>query len=145
MRSIDILEQIGELSAEAEWSDEELDAALLEQGVDPNRLVRMVMTEIEPLLNDSREVSSGIELGVGGSLPLIEVLRQRTKLSISAIANALDVSSGFLTEIARHPTVIPEKWREELISRATDSLNIESTLMNKALMAALPERGVALS
>jgi hypothetical protein len=145
MKSIYILEQIGELSAEADWTDEELDAALLENGVDPNTLVHSVMTEIAPFLENRRETSSVIDCGVGGSLPLIELFRKSTNLSLSAIAKVLNVSTGFLTEIARHPTAIPQKWREELIIRATHGLHIDQTLIYQALMTALPERGLALS
>lgn len=144
MRSIDILERIGELSAQAEWTDEELDKALLEQGVDPYELVRMVMTEIEPILQNRSELSRVTDVGVGGSLPLIEVLRRNTNLSISAIAKTMDVSAGFLIEIARHPTAIPDKWREELINRATRLLDIEPTLIRRTLMTALPEHGAGL-
>ena len=145
MKSIFILEQIGELSAEADWTDEELDAALLEDGVDPDTLVHKVMAEIAPFLENRSETSSVIDFSVGGSLPLIELFRKSTKLSLSAIAKVLDVSTGFLTEIARHPTAIPQKWREELITRATHSLNIDRTLICQALTTVWPERGRALS
>jgi hypothetical protein len=146
MRSANIFHSISALSADAEWTNEELDGALLEEGIDPNVLVNRVMAEIEPVLQHTTvDLGSGfIASQVGGSLPLIDVLRNSTRLSLSAVAKALNVSSGFLMEIARHSKAIPESWRDELMARASRSLHIEADLIRQALLPAMSEGGVAL-
>jgi hypothetical protein len=147
MRSADVFHSISELCADAEWTNEELDAALLAEGIDPNVLVNSVMSQVDPVLQHTTEdlVIGSIASQVGGSLPLIEVLRSSTRLSLSAISKALNVTSGFLTEIARHPKVIPESWRDELIARASRSLHIEANVIRQALMPDVAQRAVTLS
>lgn len=42
----DLLDDIGRLSAEADWTDEEIDEALVEDGIDPEQLVKQVIDEV---------------------------------------------------------------------------------------------------
>ena len=48
--SAEILDQINKASSETEWAAQELDEALRENGVDPDQLVRSVITNIRRLV-----------------------------------------------------------------------------------------------
>jgi hypothetical protein len=144
MNSTEVFAQISELSGEAEWTVEELDAALREDGVDPNRLVSMVMEDVRPLLGGTEHNAEYEGATLGEALPLIGMLKNATGLSLTAIAKAINVTSGFLSEIARHPKSIPESWREEITTRAARSLNVDANLVRESMTRNLPQVGYAL-
>ena len=148
MNSTDVFNHISELSGEAEWTVEELDTALREDGVDPSRLVNMVMADVRPLLGGAaRGVEHDAEYEgatLGEALPLIGMLKNATGLSLTAIAKAINVTSGFLSEIARHPKAIPESWREEITTRAARALNVDTNLVRESMTRSLPQVNYAL-
>jgi hypothetical protein len=144
MNSTDVFAQISELSGEAEWTLEELDAALREAGVDPNRLVNMVMEDVRPLLGSAAHDAEYEGATLGEALPLIGMLKNATGLSLTAIAKAINVTSGFLSEIARHPKALPESWREEITTRAARALNVDATLVRESMMRNFPQVDYAL-
>jgi hypothetical protein len=115
----EFLQRISRLSSEAEWSTEELRDALREGGVDPDRLVRHVMTDVKPWLEVATEAPHSTRR------PLIGALQQRTNLPPSAIAKALDVPVTFLSAVSRYPQVVPDRWRRELAGRAEGALQVD--------------------
>jgi hypothetical protein len=125
--SSELLHRISRLSSEAEWTTEELRDALREGGVDPDHLVRRVMTDIEPLLAASPHPQPT------SLRPLLGALRQQTNLPPSAIAKAMDVSVTFLSAVSRSPKVVPERWRQELASRAERALQVDQRLVMASL------------
>jgi hypothetical protein len=117
----ELLHHVRRLSCEADWGGVELDAALREGGVDPERLVSRVRADIVRHLHheDSAPVAPGIP-----ARPLLVALRDSTQLPSSAIAEALEVPVPFLSMVSRHPNAVPEPWRQELARRAEQRLEI---------------------
>lgn len=148
MNSADVFDHISELSREAEWTVEELDAALREDGLDPNHLVNMVMADVRPLVADAaRGVEPDAEYqssSLGESLPLIGLLKNATGLSLTAIAKAINVTSGFLSEVARHPKAVPDSWREEIATRVARALRVEANLVRESMTQGLHQGDYAL-
>lgn len=54
--SAEIFDRISDLSGQAEWTNEELDEALREGGVDPEHLVKAVFTDVKRFLNEAAAV-----------------------------------------------------------------------------------------
>lgn len=111
----EILHRISRLSQEADWHAEELDEALREGGVDPERLVSRVTADIQRLLRD----------GAAPVRPLLVALRESTQLKPSDIAAALEVPVPFLSMVSRYPKAVPTKWQQELARRAEQHLEME--------------------
>ncbi len=110
----DLLHRISRWSSEAAWTTGELQETLRESGVDPDRLLSRVMTDVQPFLHASAEPPR----------PLLVALRQQTQLPPSAIAQAMDVPVTFLSVVSRHPKAVPTRWRQELARRAEGALQV---------------------
>ncbi|ETW99853.1 MAG: hypothetical protein ETSY1_13320 [Candidatus Entotheonella factor] len=126
----ELLHHIRRLSHEADWDTEELDDALRESGVDPDRLVSRVMADI------GRHLRAGDAAPRPAARPLLIALRDSTRLPSSAIAEALDVPVPFLSMVSRHPKAVPEKWRQELARRAEQRLEIDPESVLQSFSAA---------
>jgi hypothetical protein len=122
--SAEILDRIRRLSVAAEWTDEELDEALRQNGIDPTKLANATILAVRRL-NDSL-VSSDAESSVSSeeSLPLLGVYRKRTNLKPAEIAKALGVTVTFISDLNRHARIVPETWRNALARLAQDILDI---------------------
>lgn len=121
----ELLHHIRRLSHEADWGEEELDAALREGGVDPDHLVLRVMADIQRHLQaDGSGDNAPVDRDVPAR-PLLIALRHSTQLPSSAIAEALEVPVPFLSMVSRHPNAVPARWRQELARRAEQRLEID--------------------
>ena len=121
-----LLRNIRRLSQEADWDGAELDAALREGGVDPDRMVSQVMADIQrhlplPLQAPPR--------------PLLVALRDATRLPPSAIAEAMEAPVTFLSMVSRHPHAVPTGWRRELAQRAAQRLEIDQETVMQSFAA----------
>jgi hypothetical protein len=117
----ELFQRIRKLSDEAEWSADELREALIEEGIDPDQLVKEVKIKIQGLSNVSPPFLSEKQPGYG-SLPLLPRLRQITGLKATAIAEKMGMSVTFLSDLSNYPSVIPFRARKELARRATQNL-----------------------
>jgi hypothetical protein len=117
-----LLQRISRWSSDAHWTTAELRDALRQGGIDPDHLVRQVMSDIQPLLEAS-DTAPDINRDV--PRPLLVALREHTQLAPSAIAEAMDVPVTFLSVLSRYPTAVPERWRQELAHRAQRQLDME--------------------
>src|SRR5687767_5194864 len=93
----EIIDQINQASLETEWSDEELDGALRENGVDPDQLVRSVISNVRQLVKDTANAGTAGQTAAPAQepLPVLGVWREQTKLKPRAIAEALGVTVTF--------------------------------------------------
>ncbi len=126
--STELLHRISQLSHEAAWTTDELREALKEGGVDPDRLVSRVMADVKLLLDSAPEAQAT------NSLPLLGILRQRTQLAPSAIANAMQVPVTFLSAVSRYPQAVPLGWQQELARRAERQLQVEQRVVIDSLL-----------
>ena len=121
-----LLHNIRRLSQEAEWDGAELDAALREGGVDPDRLASRVVADIQ------RHLSLPIQ---APPRPLLVALRDATRLPPSAIAEAMEAPVTFLSMVSRHPRAVPTGWRRELARRAAQRLEIDQETVIQSFAA----------
>jgi hypothetical protein len=134
LNSTELLRCIARGSSEAEWTTEELQEALREGGVAPERLVSRILTEVQQVLNASTAVESQAPLAaVAPTPPLLGLLQARTQLPPSAIARAMDVPVTFLSAVSRHAPVVPHRWQRELARRAEQALQVQQHLVMEAL------------
>jgi hypothetical protein len=120
----ELLHRISRLSGDAEWTTAELRDTLRDGGVDPDRLVHRVMADVQPLLEGAPE---------SVARPLLGMLQQHTHLPPSAIARAMEVPVTFLSAVSRYPRAVPDRWRQELASRAERALQVEPDLVMASL------------
>jgi hypothetical protein len=116
----DLLHHVRQLSREADWTVAELQEALREGGVEPERFVHRVLTDVKRFLHDASPAVSPAST----RHPLLVTLRQQTRLAPSEIAAAMAVPVPFLSMVSRHPDAVPASWRAELARRAEDRLQI---------------------
>jgi hypothetical protein len=119
--SEDLFERISKLSDEAEWSVDELREALIDEGIDPDQLVKEIKVKIEELSHVSPPFLSEKQSG-HDSLPLLPRLRQITGMKATAIAEKMGLSVTFLSDLSSYPDVIPFRARKELARRAVNNL-----------------------
>lgn len=127
----DLLHHVRQLSREAEWTVEELHKALQEGGVDPDRFVHRVLTDVKRFLRAAAPAAAPAST----PRPLLVALRQQTRLAPSEIATAMAVPVPFLSMVSRHPDAVPASWREELARRAADRLQIDQHVVMAAFDA----------
>jgi hypothetical protein len=108
-----LIERIHRLSAEAEWSADELREVLIDAGINPEEFVKDIKTRIKELLSARSEYDS---------LPLLPRLRRLTGLKSTAIAEKMGTSVPFLSDLSGHPKVIPFRARQEFARRAANNL-----------------------
>jgi ElaB/YqjD/DUF883 family membrane-anchored ribosome-binding protein len=126
--SEELFDRINRLSAEAEWTTEELQDAFREGGIDPDRFANNIRTKVNQLLSEAR----ANELKATGAAPasLLAELRERTGLPATQIALKMRVPVPFLSAVGRYPKAVPLSWRKELAGRA-ETLGIDgSVVMN---------------
>jgi hypothetical protein len=126
--SEELFHRINRLSSEAEWTTEELQDALREGGIDPDRFVNNIRTKVNQLLS---EVGANDSKGTGAAAApasLLAELRERTGLPATQIALKMRVPVPFLSAVGRYPKVIPISWRKELAGRA-ETLGIDSNVV----------------
>lgn len=131
--SVEVFNRITEISNDAEWTDEEVDNALREDGIDPEQLVSKVMVNVKQFLKNA--VDNKIKPANTSSepQPLLGALSKSTKLQPTAIADALDVSVTFLSDISRNSKKIPNSWKIELAKRAEERLKVERHFVRESL------------
>lgn len=122
----EIIDEINKASMEAEWSDEELDEALRDNGVDPDQLVRSVTSNIRRLVIDTADADTVRQTAAPTQepLPVLGVWREQTKLKPRAIADALGVTVTFISDVNRHIKDLPRRWLIALADRAKQALGI---------------------
>jgi hypothetical protein len=91
-----LIERIQRLSAEAEWSLDELREVLTDAGIDPEEFVKDIKTRIKDLLNASPERPEQKAQDKYDSLPLLAKLRRITGLKATAIAEKMGTPVPFL-------------------------------------------------
>src|SRR5262245_25806931 len=134
LNSTELLRCIARGSSEAEWTSEELQEALREGGVAPERLLSRVLTEVQRVLNTSTAVDNQApQAAVGPAPPLLGLLQARTQLPPSAIAKAMDVPVTFLSAVSRRAPIVPHRWKQELARRAEQALQVQQHLVMEAL------------
>jgi hypothetical protein len=119
--SEDLFKRIHKLSDEAQWSVDELREALIDEGIDPDQLVKEIKRKIQELSNVAPPFLSEKQSGYD-SLPLLPRLRQITGLKASAIAEKMGMSVTFLSDLSSYPDVVPFRARKELARRAANNL-----------------------
>lgn len=134
----DVLDDIAKLSTEADWTEDEIDEALREDGIDPEQLVSQVISEVRAVFPDfpgqlagaAREASqspsadagqSRIKEGAGGSL------RPGTATAISSLFDAsekLGMDKFGLATRLRLSIGIVTKLNQRLIECSTVPLDL---------------------
>lgn len=130
--SAEILDRIRRLSASAEWTDKELDEALSENGVNPNKLANKAIVAVRQLNQSLFHSESESETLTEEPLPLLGVYRKRTDLKPAAIARALGVSVTFISDLNRHAKTVPQAWRKALARVAKEALDIPTKVTLQA-------------
>lgn len=126
----DVLQRIGEFGREATWTTGELQQALREGGIDPNRLVTRVMADVQRLLRQAdAQPSKADHNRMDAPRPLLVTLRAHSQLPPSAIADAMEVPVAFLSVVSRHPGAVPQGWRQELARRARQALQVDEDIV----------------
>lgn len=124
--SDDVLDNISRLSAEADWTEEEIDEALREDGIDPEQLVNQIISDVrtvfprfpEQLASESREVTlprqekagsapkkkkhgvtAQIKLGAAGAISSLFEAGEKCGLSKFDLAAKLRLSIGIITKL----------------------------------------------
>lgn len=126
----EILDQISRESSEAEWNEAELDEALREGGVDPDRLVRSVMSNVRRLVGRAAAPASAAPSRE--PLPVLGVWREWTKLKPRSIAEALGVTVTFISDVNRHAKDVPRRWVITLARRAWEALGVPEEVTLRA-------------
>lgn len=129
-----LLQRISRWSSDADWTTAELRDALRQGGVDPDHLVRQVMSALQPFRPPS---DTAPETRLDSPRPLLVALREHTQLAPSAIAEAMEVPVTFLSVLSRYPTAVPEPWQQELANRARRQLDMEPHVVLDAFVASL--------
>jgi hypothetical protein len=126
----EVLQRISELGREATWTNDELRETLREGGIDPSRLVKRVMADVQRLLEeaDAQPGNAGYNR-MDTPRPLLVTLRAHSQLPPSAIAKAMDVPVAFLSVVSRHPGAVPQRWRQELAVRAKQALQVDEDIV----------------
>jgi len=117
-----LIKRIHRLSAEVEWSADELREVLMDAGIDPDQFIKDIKTRIKELLNASPERPEQNRQNDNESLPLLPRLRRITGLKASAIAEKMGTPVPFLSDLSGHPNVIPFRARKEFARRAANNL-----------------------
>jgi len=117
-----LIERIRHLSAEAEWSVDELRDVLTDAGIDPDQFIKDIKTRIKELLNVSPQRPEQKAQHEYDTLPLLPRLRLITGLKATAIAEKTGTPVPFLSDLSGHPNVIPFRARKEFARRAADNL-----------------------
>ena len=130
-----LLQRISRWSSDADWTTAELRDALRQGSVDPDHLVRRVMSNLQPLLQAS---DTAPETQREVPRPLLVALREHTQLAPSAIAEAMEVPVTFLSVLSRYPSAVPEPWRQEVANRAERQFNMDPHIVLDAFAAPLP-------
>ncbi|HEY7182581.1 MAG TPA: hypothetical protein VIC84_14230 [Blastocatellia bacterium] len=117
-----LIERIRHLSAEAEWTVDELRDVLTDAGIDPDQFIKDIKTRIKELLNVSPERPERKAQDEYDTLPLLPRLRRITGLKATAIAEKTGTPVTFLSDMSGHPNVIPFRARKEFARRAADNL-----------------------
>jgi transcriptional regulator with XRE-family HTH domain len=122
--SAEVLDRIRRISAAAEWTDEELNKALTESGLDPNKLANAALSTVRRLNQTLSSTKVEATESTEESVPLLGVYRKRTNLKPAAIATALGVSVTFISDLNRHAKTVPQTWRKALAKVAKEALDI---------------------
>ena len=130
--SAEILDRIRRLSASAKWTDEELDEALRQNGIDPNKLANTAIVAVRQLNQSLVHSEADSETLAEEPLPLLGLYRKRTDLKPAAIARALGVSVTFISDLNRHAKTVPQTWRKALAKVAREALDIPITVTLQA-------------
>jgi hypothetical protein len=117
-----LIERIRRLSAEVEWSADELREVLTDAGIDPDQFIKDIKTRIKELLNSAPEQTEQKEQNDYDLLPLLPRLRRITGLKATTIAEKMGTSVPFLSDLSGYPNVIPFKARKEFAKRAANQL-----------------------
>ena len=117
-----LFERIRHLSAEAEWSVDELRDVLTDAGIDPDQFIKDIKTRIKELLNVSPERPEQKAQDESDALPLLPRLRLITGLKATTIAEKTGTTVPFLSDLSGHPNVIPFMARKEFAKRAANNL-----------------------
>lgn len=130
----ELFHRINRLSAEAEWTTEELRQELREGGVDPDQLVSGARAKVEQLRRNSSENMRAVETSDDSEthLSVLAELRTRTGAPASQIAREMDVPVAFLSAVGRYPNVVPVSWRRELDNRAERKLKVPAGVIMSA-------------
>lgn len=128
--SAEVFRRINRLGAEAEWTTDELRAALREGGIDPDHLVNNTRAKVDQLL--SKERAADAQRTDASTVPasLLAELRGRTGLPATKIALKMEIPVPFLAIVGRYPKIIPLSWRKELAARAEKLGVTSSVVMN---------------
>lgn len=123
----ELFQNINRLSAEADWTVEELRQELRDGGIDPDQLVNSARAKLAQLRKDSTTKAEVVESAHPEThVSLLANLRGRTTLPASQIAFKMGVTVPFLSTVGRYPKVVPISWRRELDARAEQELGTES-------------------
>lgn len=135
--SAELFRRVARLGAEEERTTEELRRELIEEGIDPVRVLSNAEAKLEQLRRDHPvKMSIGGKSDVSGEQqsqqsPLAE-LHERTKLPATKIADQMGVTVPFLAAVGRNPKVVPISWRKELDARAARELDVPSGVLTNA-------------
>jgi len=137
--SLEIMNRINEFTKDADWTVEELREELLNEGINPDKLVENVRKNILPFLSKNQEETKDKEpkrnFGLiskisenlirneqvedsGEAFPtLLSLLRKFTGDMASKIAQQLEVNVPFLKGCSDYSEQVPPQCKKELIRR----------------------------
>jgi hypothetical protein len=149
-RGLELLERINRLGEGVEWSNEELREALREEGVDPENLVRSVLSSVSPLLSGSASEervtldSCGLDRSLLGRLRKAGIDRQLLR-RLPCQAN-VESKSGRTSENGPGLAIKAAQtisrvfgWAPELILNPAAQLELDPTVIATACFK-LPRR-----
>lgn len=124
----ELFRRANRLSADADWTDEELREELRAGGVDPELLIAGARARLAQLRRDAAAEPARGETAQAADAhaSVLAELRSRTGLPASQVAARMGVTVPFLSAVGRHPRVVPAGWRRELDARAVRGLGVEA-------------------
>lgn len=121
----EVWERVERYARNADLSLEELREELINEGLNPDELIRKVRGKIEPLLPDASNNFDDDNREQTPPSNLLSLVRQETTDTPSKIAQNLGVTVPFLKSCSDFSDVVPKRCKEELIERAANVYSID--------------------
>lgn len=127
---LQLLKELNDLSAEADWTVEELESTLRERGLDPDQLVSEVDSRILTFLDSKPSNDAGTQESASSELvpkTVLEFLRERTGKKTSEIAEEIGANSIFVSNVSRYGNVIDIGTKQGIANVVEQKLQIPAT------------------
>ncbi|MBS1808799.1 MAG: hypothetical protein JST84_11450 [Acidobacteria bacterium] len=124
---LQLLKELNDLSAEADWTVEELESTLRERGLDPDQLVSEVESRILTFLDSENGDDAGAQKSASSEFvpkTVLEFLRESTGKKTSEIAEEIGANSIFVSNVSRYGKVIDIGTKQEIANVVEQKLQI---------------------